>query len=87
MTEITLDKSDKAINELIGSWKDGQTYEVKLKQVSTDGNMVTFEAEDMSEPEPDAGDTSQEDMSEGEQPMPAKHKNPALMVLIGGHKQ
>lgn len=87
-TEITLDKSDPAINDLIGGWQDGETYTISLKQVSTEGTKVTFQATDQSEEEQAEQD---DDISENTKtpPPPAKsgpgmHK-PALMVLIGNH--
>lgn len=87
MTEITLDKSDPAVSELIGGWQDGQTYYIQLKQVKTDGTKVTFQAtdetqEEEAEPDETSGD---EETTEKTPPVPGKgdHKNPALMVLIG----
>lgn len=90
MTDITLDKSDPAVAQLIGSWQDGQTYYIQLKQVKTDGTKVTFQATDETEEEdaePDEGETSEtkeapSGKGEGDN-MGKMHKNPALMVLIG----
>lgn len=83
MTEITLDKSDPAVSQLIGGWQDGQTYYLTLKQVKTDGTKVVFQATDETQEEDSEPDESEEPVTDKEPASDSKHKNPALMVLIG----
>jgi len=60
-SKLILDRSDPGVNELVSSWKDGETYklEVEVKQVSTSPNtgdydvtaVVPLESEEVEEVE------------------------------------
>lgn len=74
---LELSKDDPGISEMIGSWQNGKTYELRLrvKQVATDETKTAFEvieAEDLVEGE----------MESEEEPAQKKNGKPALIIAL-----
>lgn len=76
---LSLDPSDPKWSDLIGSWKDGEEYDLKLKvsQISPG----EFEVMDVND---EGGEKSPDDeMGEGEDMGGSTSENPALKKLMG----
>lgn len=51
MSTLQLDRSDEGVDELVGQWADGKTYQVRLtiRQVSSSPKMNNFEVVEVAD--------------------------------------
>lgn len=49
MAEITLDKSDPEVADMVDGWQDGGKYELKVTQITSDDTTITLSM-DSAEP-------------------------------------
>jgi len=80
MSTLQLDRSDKAVDEMVSGWTNGGSYSVRLRiqQIGSDPKMATFHvAEVTNETEGEEAPNAEAAVEAEEAPAPAK---PAVKV-------
>jgi len=91
-SQLTLDRSDPGVDELVAGWANGQSYRVTLDitQTASDPKMATFDVTSVeSEEEPEEENETMKEDSEGKEatygmggPGGKMHKGPAIVIAF-----
>jgi hypothetical protein len=78
MSTLTLDRSDKAVDDMVSTWTNGGNYQVllRIQQIGSDPKMATFHVAEVT------NQTEGEEAPEEEEapPGPGSKMKPALKV-------
>lgn len=81
MSTLTLDRSDKAVDDMVSTWTNGGMYEVRLRiqQIGSDPKASTFHVAEVTN-ETEGEEAAPAETAEVETQTPAPKSKPAVQV-------